>query len=442
MKAVPASTASACPTRRPVAASPVSMGRRGGLLALAALGWGCASRVQAPDASAPPAPRGDRFDRLDQVVAGEVDAGRLPGVVTLVWHRGSVVHQRATGLRDPASRDPLAVDSIFRIYSMTKPIVSAAALILVEDGRLQLDDPVARHVPELATLKVGVEQERADGNRQLDLVEASRQPTVRDLLLHTSGITDGYFGNSLIDQAYRQAGVNTYSVSTGEWLRRLARVPLACQPGAAWEYGRSTDVLGIIVERSSGRRLDDFLAERVLGPLGMRDTGFRIAAKDHRRLAEPFPVDPGTGQPIRLRQVKQQPIFLSGAAGLVSTAADYLRFARMLMSGGEVDGRRVLTPGSVGAMLTDQLAGLRTAGARPPGPASGYGFGLGLAVRLADGGSPIAGRAGDAYWGGYGGTYFWIDRASDLAAIWMSQRPTGRVRYRALFREQVYRAIG
>jgi CubicO group peptidase (beta-lactamase class C family) len=420
----------------------VSTGRRAGLLALAAAGWGCVSPVRVPDASALPDPGSDRFVTLDQAVANEIEAGRLPGVVMLVWHRGRIVHQRAIGLRDPARSDPIELDSIFRIYSMTKPVVSVAALMLVEQGRLQFGEPVAHRVPELADLKVGVPRKNADGEARLEIVSAHRQPTVLDLLRHTSGITDGFFGQSLVDREYSNKGVNTYSVSTGEWLGRLARVPLACQPGSAWEYGRSTDVLGIIVERASGQPLDIFLRERIFGPLGMRNTGFRIGSKDHRRLAEPFPVDPTTGQPTRLRNVRQQPVFLSGAAGLVSTAADYLRFARMLMHGGTLDGARVLSRESIEAMLTDHLAEIRANGGRPPGPAAGYGFGLGMAVRLADGGAPTAGRKGDAYWGGYGGTYFWIDRRSDLAAIWMSQRPTGRVRYRTLFREQVYRAIG
>jgi CubicO group peptidase (beta-lactamase class C family) len=320
-------------------------------------------------------------------------------------------------------------DSIFRIYSMTKPIVSVAAMMLVDEGRLQLSDPVAKHVPELRGLRVGIEK---DG--KLEVVSAQRQPTVQDLLRHTSGFTYGVFGKSMVKDLYSKAGVDANDHTNSEMVKKLATVPLHYQPGTTWEYGRSTDVLGHVVERVSGQPLDQFLQTRILGPLGMKDTAFFAEPAKQPRLAESFAKDPDSGAAINLLNVRDRPRYLAGGQGLVSTAADYLRFAQMLLNGGELGGVRILSRKTVDFMTSDHLGAIR-------GPGPGYGFGLGFAVRHADGLSSTNGSGGDYNWAGLGGTYFWVDPKERLIAVWMMQAPNQRNYYRELFRNMVYAAL-
>ncbi|MFY9316478.1 MAG: serine hydrolase domain-containing protein [Burkholderiales bacterium] len=393
-------------------------------LALAILS-GCASQ---------PAATGNGFSaeglaRLERTISADVDRGRIPGVVMMVQRDGQLLYSKTLGKQDPANGAPMREDSIFRIYSMTKPIVSVGLMMLVEEGRLMLSDPVSKHIPELKGLKVGVEK---DG--KLDVVAAQRQPTIQDLLRHTSGFTYGVFGKSMVKELYTKNGVDADDHSNAELAQKLAKVPLAYQPGTTWEYGRSTDVLGHVIERVSGQPLDAYLQARILGPLGMKDTAFYADAAKQPRLAEAFAKDPDSGAAINLLKVREPPKYLAGGQGLVSTAADYLRFAQMLLNGGELGGVRILSRKTVEYMSSDHLGAMR-------GPGPGYGFGLGFAVRHANGLSSTQGSAGDYNWAGYGGTYFWIDPKERLIAVWMMQAPNQRGYYRELYRNMIYSAL-
>ena len=374
-----------------------------------------------------------RLDRLERFVRADVERGRIPGAVMLVMRDGKVVMNKAIGQQDAAKGIPMRGDSIFRIYSMTKPIVSVAAMMLVEEGKLQLSDPVSMHIPELKGLKVGVE--KADG---LDIVPATREPTVHDIFRHTSGFTYGVFGKNMVKELYTKAGVDGWDQTNAEFIKKLATVPLMSQPGTQWEYSRSVDVLGVVIERISGQTLDKFLEARILKPLGMKDSGFWVPAEKQARIAEPFPVDPDSKQPVKLTEIRQEPKLLSGGGGMVSTAADYLRFTRMMLNGGELDGVRILSKKTVEYMTTDHIGPVRGP-AYLPGP--GYGFGLGVAVRLTDGQAATPGSAGDYNWGGLGGTYFWVDPKEKLIAIWMMQAPGQRVYYRGIYRNGIYGAM-
>ena len=386
---------------------------------------GCASQ-------APVADRGfsiERLGRLESVIRADIDRGRIPGAVMMVQRDGRLVYSRTLGKQDPASGTPMQQDSIFRAYSMTKPIVTVGAMMLVEEGRLMLSDPVSKHIPELKGLKVGVEK---DG--KLELVAAQREPTIQDLMRHTSGFTYGVFGKSLVKDLYTKNKIDSTDQTNAELVKKLAKVPLMYQPGTTWEYSRSTDVLGHVIERVTGQPLDEYLQARILGPLGMKDTAFFVEPAKLGRLAEAFAKNPDSGAAQNLLNVRTKPKFLAGGQGLVTTAADYLRFAQMLLNGGELEGVRLLSRKTVEYMSSDQLGAIR-------GPGPGYGFGLGFAVRLANGVASTEGTAGDYNWAGLGGTYFWVDPKERLIAVWMMQAPAQRNYYRELFRNMVYGAL-
>lgn len=372
--------------------------------------------------------------RLREALARDIDAGGLPGAVALVARRGRTAWLDALGARAPdAPGEPMRPDAIFRIYSMTKPIVSAATLMLVEEGRLQLSDAVGRWLPEFAAPQVGVER---DG--QLALEPARRPITVHDLLRHTSGLTYEFTGESAVQRLYQQARLGERRRTNAQASVALAALPLACQPGARWEYSRSTDVLGRLLEVVDGRPLGALLAARILGPLGMADTGFHVPAAQHHRIAEPFATDPDDGSAVRLIDVRAPVAFESGGGGLVSTAADYARFLQMLLAGGTLDGVRLLGRKTVEWMTADHLGSIA---ADSPLLAPGQGFGLGFAVRTHAGLSTTAGSVGQYAWGGIGGTTFWVDPREELVAVLLTQAPGRRDRYRELFRAMVYAAV-
>ncbi|AKJ28160.1 serine hydrolase domain-containing protein [Caldimonas brevitalea] len=410
-----------------------------------ALLGGCAS----PGGSAPDSRplNGPALQRLDQVVSQDIQKGRLPGAVVLLWRDGRVVHQAALGKRNPELEQPMTADTIFRIYSMTKPIVSVAVMMLVEEGKVQLGDPIERHLPEFKNLSLGIEKKDAAGNAVIERVPSPRLPTVQDLLRHTAGLTYGVFGSSAIKTEYLKAGVEHGKLNNTEFSRRLATLPLAYAPGTTWEYSRATDVLGALIERVSGQTLGEHLQQRIFTPLKMTDTGFHLPADKHARLAEPFKLDPDTKQPVRLLDATRPPVFESGGGGLVSTASDYLTFARMLLNGGEVDGVRLLSRKTVELMTSDHLGTDVILKSQVPGattgylPGDGYGFGLGFGVRVTAGEASNAGSIGDYSWGGLGGTYFWVDPRERLIAIWMMQAPGQRDHYRSLFKNLVYAAF-
>ena len=396
----------------------------------------------------------ERLQRIGRVFQQEIDQGRLPGAIVLIARKGEVAYFESFGLRDPASEAPMPKDAIFRIYSMTKPLVSVAAMILMEEGRLQLADPVSKFLPEFAELQVSVPQTDAFGSVAYTRVPAERQVTVQDLLRHTAGLAYGEItGNTEVKEVYAAIGVykpdglpfEARDVAPAEEIVGLAKAPLIHQPGTVWEYSLATDVLGRVVEKASGMRLGDFLEQRLFGPLGMVDTGFSVPEADMARLAEPLATDPATGNPNELIDVSTQPANDSGGAGAVSTASDYSLFAQMLLSGGQLDGARILSPTTVRLMASDHL-GSRIAAPATPGElllgTPGYTFGLGFAVREEPGIAAIPGSEGEFMWAGYAGTYFWIDPKEELVGVLMTQAPgPSRAYYRRHVKQLVYQAI-
>jgi CubicO group peptidase (beta-lactamase class C family) len=377
--------------------------------------------------------------RLDRAIEDEIKAGHIPGATLLLASGEHAVLEKAYGNQGSDGSALMTIDSIFRIYSMTKPIVSVAVMMLAEEGRLLISDPVSRYLPELADLQVA----RNDADGKMVLEPCVREMTIQDLLRHTAGLTYGVFGETTqVKAAYLASGVERGQMSNADLVTRLATLPLAFQPGTTWEYSRATDVLGALVEKVSGQTLDVFLGERIFTPLQMPDTGFWVAPEQQHRLAEPFAIDPVTQNAVRVIDVRKRPVFLSGGGGLVSTARDYLRFARMLRGSGELDGVRLLSRKSVQFMTSDHLVGMPQAAAGPgylPGP--GYGFGLGFAVRTEIGGALTPGSVGDFHWSGLAGTYFWIDPQEDLIAIWLMQAPEQRDRFRQLVRNLVHASL-
>jgi len=355
-----------------------------------------------------------RLDRIRQHLQAGVDARRIPGAVLLVARHGKLASLQAIGFRERAAGKAMASDSVFRIYSMTKPIVSVAVMALAEEGRIDIGAPLADYLPEFRNVRVGVEG------------AAPRRPiTVQDLLRHTSGLTYGLFGSSAVDELYKKSGIFTGS-SLAQMVAGIAAMPLAHQPGAAWEYSVSTDVLGRVVEVVSGKDLDAFIAERITGPLKMTDTGFFAGPAAAVRVALP---DPALDFPSPFPT--SRPALLSGGGGMVSTAGDYARFCQMLLNGGELDGVRILSPRTVALMTSDHIppdADRHTAvaigaDAFGPTPEMGVGFGLGFAVRTEAGRNPLPGSVGTYWWMGIGGTHFWVDPKEDLVAVLMVQIP-------------------
>ncbi|HEX2531621.1 MAG TPA: serine hydrolase domain-containing protein [Burkholderiaceae bacterium] len=383
-----------------------------------------------------------RLAALTRVIQDSIDTGMIPGSVMLIARNGEIAYEKALGQQDPQAGISMSVDSIFRIYSMTKPIVSVAVMMLVEEGELMISDPVSKYFPELANPKVGVEKTGPDGKRALELVPAEREMTVQDLLRHTSGLTYGLFGESLVKKEYIRSGIERKNISNSELANKLAQLPLAYQPGTTWEYGRSTDLLGALLERVCGTTLDVVLDERILRPLNMTDTGFWVKPGQQHRLAEAFTNAPGSGKSVKLLNVADKPIFLSGGGGLVSTVRDYLRFASMLLNQGELDGIRIVSRKTLQFMTSDHLVDMPQAKAGAdylPGP--GCGFGLGFAVRTSNGAAIVPGSVGDYTWSGLAGTSFWVDPQEKMIAIWMMQAPEQRNYFRQLYRNLVYAAI-
>ena len=382
----------------------------------------------------------ERLGRIDAAMQKAVDSGELPGAVVLIARDGQLVYAKSFGWQDRAKNIPMANDSIFRLYSMTKPVVSVAAMMLVEEGRLGLQEPVSKYIPEFKEMKVGVESKDAEGKPVITLVDAKRQITVQDLLRHTSGLTYGVLGASnAIKKMYLDAQIFSQKWVLADFVKALARLPLEFQPGTTWEYGHSTDVLGRVVEVASGQSLDVFLAGRIFEPLKMVDTAFQVPPEKLDRLAQAMP-DVYTGKTPELIDFSKPQTFFAGGHGLVSTAADYLRFAQMLANGGELEGTRILGPRTVEYMTSNHVNPQIDKGpAYLPGP--GYGFGLGFATRIDRGQSEWPGSPGDFFWSGYAGTYFWVDPEEELVPVLMTQEPLRRQYYRVLMRNLVYQAI-
>lgn len=378
-----------------------------------------------------------RLARLSGVVRHDVERRLIPGAVLAIARAGRVGYSEAFGFRDREAGAPMTADAIFRIASMTKPLTSVAAMMLAEEGSLEIAAPAATYLPEFSEMTVGVERKKAQ-----------RVMTVQDLLRHTSGLTYAAFGDSPVQMVWRDANLSDESESIARLVAKLGRLPLMFEPGTVWEYSMSTDVLGRIVEVVSGKSLAEFFAERIAGPLGMADTGFAAPGERAARVAEPQR-DPATGERPPMRDVSEPGPRHSGGGGAVSTAADYLRFCQMLLNGGELNGVRLLAPKTIAHMTADHLPPDITYnsttrarfGALAPVPEMGYGFGLGFAVRTAPGRSPVPGSVGEYFWGGVNGTYFWVDPQEQMIVVLMLAAPDQRLHYRYLSRQLVYAAL-
>ncbi|KQM80424.1 serine hydrolase [Xylophilus sp. Leaf220] len=370
----------------------------------------------------------DRFRPLDDALQRHIDQGLLPGAVALVHRRGETVHAAALGARAPGA-DPMALDTLFRIYSMTKPIVSLAAVMLAEQGRLLLSQPVAHWLPAFADQQVRT----ADGRR----VPAGRPATVHDLLRHTAGLSYAWDAGPVQDD-YQAARLGARDLSNARQAAALGALPLVHQPGGAWEYSRATDVLGAVLEAVCQESLGVLLQRMVLGPLGMHETAFHIPPERRGRLAEPFAADPQTGAPIALLDATRAPVFESGGGGLVSTAADYARFLSLLLGQGALGDVRLAGRKTVAWMTADHLGTIPVAGAILP---AGYGFGLGVAVRRADGLAARQGSAGSYGWSGMAGTVFFVDPSEEMFGILLTQAPGMLDALCDLFPNLVYGAL-
>ena len=376
---------------------------------------------------------GERLARIDNFFNVEVARGSVPGAILMIERHGETVMKRAWGYRDRPAGAPMTLDAIFRIYSMTKPIVSMATVMLAAEGRLHLSQPVSDFIPAFANLKV-----MADGA----LVPLARAPTVHDLLRHTAGLIYG-FTDSPLAPLYRGANLIASDIDNEEFADRVATLPLAHQPGTVWDYSHATDVLGRVVEVVAGRSLGAVLKARLTEPLGMVDTGFVIANEaDHGRLAQPFANDTLSDRGAPLFDPRVARPFEPGGMGLVSTLDDYARFARMLLADGMAEGQTYLGKKTLRFMTSDHV-GPETGITRRPDTLlnPGFGFGLGFAVRTKTGAAGYPGSIGEFNWSGIAGTYFWIDPEEDLFAILLTQSPRQRIRYRSIVKTMVYDAL-
>jgi CubicO group peptidase (beta-lactamase class C family) len=383
-----------------------------------------------------------RLKRLSDRMNEGVKNGEIPGAVVLIARNGKLVMFESFGFRDKEAKAPMTNDTIFRIASMTKPIVTVAAMLLVEDGVISVADPVSRFLPAFADTKVAVPKKNADGTVEYTQEPQSRAMTVQDLMRHTSGLTYGFFGEGMVKKLYVDNNITTApEMTNAEFAERIATMPLAYHPGSTWDYSNSTDVLGRIIEIVSGQTLYEHLKARLLDPLGMRDTSFYLPEPERQaRLAEPMNDDRSIGVNAPVGNPRVVGKMESAGGGLVSTAPDYMRFLMMLRNGGQLDGRRYLSPRTLDFMLANHLD---ASVVRTPLylPGAGYGFGLGVAVRTSTGESASASAVGEYTWGGAGGTYMWVDPASDLIVVFMMQSPRNRVPYRSVLRNMVYGAV-
>jgi CubicO group peptidase (beta-lactamase class C family) len=391
-----------------------------------------------------------RLERVTRFFQGDVDAGKIPGAVVLIARHDKVAYLRAFGYQDREAKTAMTPDSIFRIASMTKPIVSVGAMMLVEEGKLDLAAPVFQYLPEFKDLQVGVEKrDEATGKTEMVLEPQKRPMTVQDLMRHTAGLVYAPpIGDGPVPNAYREAGVANRDETLAQMITKLSKLPLAHQPGEVWEYSMAIDVLGRVIEVVSGEDLDRFIDERVTRPLGMASTGFYVKESERNRIAQPDK-DAAAGQPPFFDPATKPKRF-SGGGGMVSTAGDYLRFCEMLLHADAFDSAHLLAPSTVQLMTANALkpgigyaANISRFMDIAPTPAMGQGFGLGFAVRMEAGQNPLPGSVGSFYWTGAYGTTFYIDPAKQMIIIMMIQVPLGPrgFYYRQIVRSLAYQAL-
>jgi CubicO group peptidase (beta-lactamase class C family) len=389
-------------------------------------------------------PSADKLERITEFFNNEIAAGNLPGAVVLIQQHGKPVYLKCFGVRDVVTNLPMTPDTIFALHSMTKPITSLAAMMLIDAGTLSLSDPVSKFIPDFADVKVGVSSVASDGTPILKLVPLNRPVTVMDLLRHTSGITYDYIGGKLIDKAYSDSGLFDGKYDNKVFAERIAKLPLARQPGTLWRYGHSTDVIGRVIEIISGQTLYQFVKQHIFDPLGMTSTKFVLdSAEERARMAEPLPSD--TILKSAESERRAHPEWESGGGGLVSTPTDYARFAQMILNKGEFGGKRYLSAQAFKSMTTDHI-GPNSGVTRDYFyfPGDGFGFGYGFAVRTEPGNAkpPPPGSIGELKWDSGSGTYFGVDPELDMVYILMEQTQKERGRITPAFKRLVYDAFG
>jgi CubicO group peptidase (beta-lactamase class C family) len=380
----------------------------------------------------------EKLSAIDEFINGEIAAGRIPGAIVLVQRHGQPVYFKCFGKRDVDKQIPMTADAIFPIHSVTKTITSVAAMILVDQGKIALDDPVSKYIPSFAGIKVGVERKDDTGKTVLDLVAPSRPVNIEDLLLHTSGITYGFYGGGLVKKAYD--GIYLGDFDNAEFVERLAKVPLAEQPRTLWDYGHSTDVVGRVIEVASGQSLYQFEKTHLLDPLGMTTTKFFLTDPAERaRYAQPLARD---------RHVERNSLDVtrweSGGGGMVSTISDFARYGQMLLNGGTLDGKTYLSPATFAAMTTDHIGpGSGVARNYFYYPGDGFGFGYGFGVRTDPGNAvpPPPGSLGEIKWDGATGVYLVVDRAQDMFFVVMENSPSGRMHVQVTLKKIIYDAF-
>ena len=386
-----------------------------------------------------------KLDRVGDYLRDQIANGKIPGAILLIQQHGKPVYHEFFGVQDVVSKQPMTDQTIFRLFSMTKAITSVAATMLVDEGKLALEDPIAKYIPSFANVKVGVETKNEDGTKTLELVPPNRPPTVLDLMRHTSGITYGFYGDSLVRKAYAAANLYAGDFDLAELAERIAKLPLHDQPGSLWQYGHSTDVLARIMEIVSGKTLLEVEREKLLGPLGMKDTRFFVTDPEKQKLlAQPMPNDSDfrVGRENRPDVPKK---WESASGGMVSTMSDFARFAQMLLDGGKFEGKTYLSPNAFKLMTTDHIG---------PGsgvgrdyfyfPGDGFGFGYGFGIRTDPGKAvpPPPGSIGEIKWDGASGTYFVVDPANDMFFILLENSPSERTRIQPALKRIIYDALG
>jgi len=399
--------------------------------------------IEASHAADAPAPSAAKLERITEFFNNEVATGKLPGAVVLIQQHGRPVYLKSFGVQDVETKIPMTPDTIFALHSMTKPITSVAAMMLIDAGKLSLADPVSKFIPGFSDARVGVGSDTPDSQNVLKLVPAGRPVTIMDLLRHTSGITYDYIGGKLIMKAYSESGLFDGRYNNEVFADRIAGLPLARQPGTLWRYGHSTDVLGRIIEIVSGQTLYQFEKQHIFDPLGMTSTKFVLESADERaRMAEPLPSD--TILKLAETQRRAHPEWESGGGGLVSTVTDYARFAQMILGGGELDGKRYLSPAAFKAMTSDHIGpGSGVARDYYYFPGDGFGYGYGFAVRTDPGNAkpPPPGSIGELKWDSGSGTYFGVDPKLDMIYILLAQTQNERGRITPAFKKLVYDAF-
>jgi CubicO group peptidase (beta-lactamase class C family) len=386
----------------------------------------------------------EKLERLGEYFRNEIATGKIPGAVLLIQQHGKPVYSETFGVRDVATKLPITPNTIFRLYSMTKPLTSVAAMMLIDEGKLKLDEPLSKYIPSFASAKVGVEKKLDNGEAALELVPASRPITIEDLMRHTSGITYGFYGNTLVRKAYQEHQIYAGDPDNAEFAERIAQLPLAEQPGTLWDYGHSTDVLGRVVEVVSGQSLLQFEKQKLLDPLGMADTGFYVTDPGKFiQIARPMPNDSNfrVGFESDPETVMK---WESGGGGMVSTLADLNPFLQMLLNGGTLNGKTYLSPKSFAQMTSDRIGpGSGVARDYYYFPGDGFGFGLGFGVRTDPGNAkpPPPGSLGELKWDGASGCYFVIDPRQDMFFLLLQQTPSERQRIQREVKKLIYEAL-